>query len=92
MNDLIMDPNPVSPYRYQFLSVDGIDAVDARKSERDTQLVTGPAWAIGGGRGHVGLHAMPHMLTVEALGQRSGAIGYFLGLNDAHVRKRGAAG
>ena len=67
MNDLTMDPNPVSPYRYRFLSVDGIDAVDARKSERDTQLVTGPAWAIVGGRGHARLRAMPHMLIVEAL-------------------------
>ena len=29
---------------------------------------------------------MPHVLIVEALAQLSGAIGYFLGLNDAHVR------
>ena len=35
---------------------------------------------------------MPHMLLVEALAQRSGAIGYFLGLNDAHVRSAALPG
>ena len=85
MNDLTMDPNPVSPHRYRLLSVDGIYAVDARKSKRDTQLVTGSAWAIGGGRGHVGLHATPHLLIGEARARWSGAIGYFPGPNDAHV-------
>ena len=43
MDNLTMNPNPVSPYRYRCLSVDGIDAVDAGTSARDTQLVTGSA-------------------------------------------------
>ena len=49
-----MDPITVLPHRYPFLLVDRIDAVDAGKSARGTQLVTGSAWAIVGGRGHRG--------------------------------------
>ena len=92
MDTLTIDPSTVLPHRYRYLSVDGIDAVDARKSERDTQLVTGSAWAIGGGRGHVGLHATPHLLIVEKLTQLCGAKSYFLGLSDAHVRNAALPG
>ena len=62
-----MGLNTVSPHRYLFLSVDRIDAVDARKSARGTRLVTGSEEAIVGGRGHTRLRAMPHMPIVQIL-------------------------
>ena len=62
-----MGPNTVSPHRSLFLSVDRIDAVDARKSARGTRLVTGSEEAIVGGRGHTRLRAMPHMPIVQIL-------------------------
>ena len=92
MDTLTIDPSAVLPHRCRCLSGDDIDAVDAGKSARDTQLVTGSAWAIGGGRGHVGLHATPHLLIVEKLTQLCGAKSYFLGLSDAHVRSAALPG
>ena len=80
-----MDPITVLPHRYLFLLVDRLDAVDARKSARGPQLVTGSASAIVGGRGHASVCAMPLILIVETVTQLCGAIGYFLGLNHGHL-------
>lgn len=94
----LLDPSTLLPHRYPFLLVDRIDAVDPGKSAHGTKLVTGAEWLIGHTRGAEGLRAMPHLLIVEALAQLSGAvlaglvaesagaIGYFLGINDARFR------
>ena len=80
-----MDSITVLPKRYPFLLVDRIDAVDAGKSTRGTQRVTGSAWAIGGLRSYARFNAMPLMLIVKARTQLCGVIGYFLGHTNAHV-------
>jgi 3-hydroxyacyl-[acyl-carrier-protein] dehydratase len=99
-----MDPSTLLPHRYPFLLVDRIDAVDPGKSAHGTKRVTGSEWAIVGTRGHGGLRVMPHLLIVEALAQLSGAvlaglldgsegaIGYFLGINNAHFRGAASPG
>lgn len=96
-----MDPQRLLPHRYPFLLVDTIDEVDVGRSARGTKLVTGSEWLIVGTRDTHARRAMPHMLIVEALAQLSaavmhglldggeGAIGYFMGINNA--RFRGAA-
>ena len=99
MDDLTMDPSTLLPHRFPFLRVDRIDAVDPGQSARGPTLVPGAEWAIVGARGRAGRRAMPHLLIVDALAQVSGAvlvglldgsagaIGYFLGINSAHVRR-----
>lgn len=98
------DPTSLLPHRYPFLLIDRIDDVDPGKRATGTKLVTGAEWSIVGARGHAGLRAMPHVLIIEALAQLSaavleglvdsshGAIGYFLGINNARLRGEAAPG
>ena len=99
-----MDPLSLLPHRYPFLLVDSIDEVEAGRSARGTKLVTGSEWLIVGTRETHVQRAMPHTLIVEALAQLSaavmhglldgcaGAIGYFMGMNNARFRGTAAPG
>ncbi len=98
-----MDPRTILPHRYPFLLVDTIDDVERGKSARGTKLVTGSEWLVIGTTGANTRRAMPHLLIVEALAQLSaavmqglvdseGAIGYFMGINNARFRGEAVPG
>jgi 3-hydroxyacyl-[acyl-carrier-protein] dehydratase len=98
-----MDPRTILPHRYPFLLVDTIDEVHSGKSARGTKVVTGSEWLVIGTAGTSTLRPMPHLLIVEALAQLSaavmqglidseGAIGYFMGIDNARFRGEAVAG
>jgi 3-hydroxyacyl-[acyl-carrier-protein] dehydratase len=78
--------------------------VDAGKRAHGTKVVTGSEWLAIGVSDVVTLRAMPHLLIVEALAQLSaavmqglldggeGAIGYFMGMNNARFRGEAVPG
>ncbi len=98
-----LDPRTILPHRYPFLLLDTIDEVHSGKSARGTKVVTGSEWLVIGSTGTSTLRAMPHLLIVEALAQLSaavlqglieseGAIGYFMGIDNARFRGEAVAG
>ncbi len=99
-----MDPSTLLPHRYPFLFIDTIDEVEEGKSARGTKLVTGSEWSVIGVADSQTRRPMPHLLIVEALAQLSaavmrgllkdsdGAIGYFMGINNARFRGEAVPG
>jgi 3-hydroxyacyl-[acyl-carrier-protein] dehydratase len=97
----VIDPSVLLPHRFPFLLVDTIRVVEPGKRVIGTKAVTGSESSLIGPGAAGAVHAMPHLLIVEALAQLSaailvaliegkgGAIGYFVGID--RVRFRGAA-
>jgi 3-hydroxyacyl-[acyl-carrier-protein] dehydratase len=106
MADLISLPDPLTllPHRFPLLLVDRITSVVAGKRATGVKTVTGNEWCTIGSTHDAGAQAMPHLLIVESLAQlsaavlvtlleaSSGAIGYFLGINNVRCRGRAAPG
>ncbi len=99
-----IDPFALLPHRFPFLLLDTITVQEPGRRVTGTKAVTGSeASLIGAGAGG-GVHAMPHLLIVEALAQlsagilvallegKTGAIGYFIGIDRVRFRSHAMPG
>lgn len=101
---MTINPRTLLPHRYPFLLIDTIDEVETGQSARGTKLVTGSEWLAIGSAESQTRRSMPHLLIVEALAQLSaavmqgllqdgaGAVGYFMGINNARFRGEAVPG
>ncbi len=99
-----MDPFALLPHRFPFLLLDTITVLEPGRRVAGTKAVTGGESSLIG-PGAIGrVHAMPHVLIVEALAQlsaailvallegKSGAIGYFIGIDRVRFRSEAMPG
>ncbi len=100
----VLDPHALLPHRFPLLMLDRIEVLEPGKRVRGVKTVTGAEWTVVGAAGTGGVHAMPHLLIVEALAQlsagifvellqgSSGAIGFFMGIDNVRFRSQAAPG
>jgi 3-hydroxyacyl-[acyl-carrier-protein] dehydratase len=101
---VMIDPHALLPHRFPLLMLDRIEVLEPGRLVRGVKTVTGAEWAVVGAAGTGGVHAMPHLLIVEALAQlsagifvellqgSSGAIGYFMGIDNVRFRSQAEPG
>jgi 3-hydroxyacyl-[acyl-carrier-protein] dehydratase len=99
-----MDPFALLPHRFPFLLLDTITVLEPGRRVAGTKAVTGGESSLIGPGAHGRVHAMPHVLIVEALAQlsaailvallegKSGAIGYFIGIDRVRFRSEAMPG
>ncbi len=99
-----LDPHALLPHRFPFLLVDSIRVVEPGRIVMGTKAVTGAESSLIGPGATGGVHAMPHLLIVEALAQLSaailvalldgkeGAVGYFIGIDRVRFRSEAMPG
>ncbi len=95
---IVMDPFALLPHRFPFLLLDTITVPEPGRRVTGTKAVTGHESSLIGAGTDGRVHAMPHLLIVEALAQlsaailvalldgKSGAIGYFIGIDRVRFR------
>jgi len=94
----VIDPFALLPHRFPFLLLDTITVGEPGRRVTGTKAVTGSESSLIGAGASDRVHAMPHLLIVEALAQlsaailvalldgKSGAIGYFIGIDRVRFR------